>query len=652
MSDTSEPGFELEDVTPQTPETKAEGDDVKALIAEYDEARKFDEPARAQYEQDRAYARGQARNWASDANLIGSFIDILVAFLYARDPDVSARAAPKVGGVNADDRAFAETASIVVSRLWKQARLKRAAKKQVRSTLTVGAGWLKVIMNNDVEEDPMVRKQLNEIGDNIDNLRATLDMLDDPEMSDEDLNAQMAEAQRLQASLEKAVEVVHRYGIAVDFVRADDMQISLDVDDITDHLDADWNGHELYIKKSNVLSTFPRLTREDLKKATIYHMRQPRSRKDLEQDNWDGSRQPDKGRYTKSTSSSGSGEGAEFVRVIEVWDNRDKHIKTLIEGVAKWAKEPFKPAQWTSRFYPFFLLALFEVDGERHPQSLAYRLKKLQDEYSSKRSNGRLTAERSVPGTIFNRGQLTAEDAKKLEQMTHQEMVGLNSPSGDDVRKLIAAKPVPTVDPMVFDTRATVSDMERVSGVQEALSQTISTPKTATEAKIQDQGFNTRSTADRDTLEDVLTDMGQYTAELSVQEIPADEVQRVAGVRSFWPQGMAPEDVVTMVELEIEAGSTGRPNKDLEQQNWTIILPLIQNMMTAVQQMQSVGNLPLAEAMVNLLRETLRRLDERIDVEAFIPQGPLPITPPIPGEGGNVEPQEPRETAADVNTLV
>jgi hypothetical protein len=74
-----------------------ECDAVKALWKEYDTARKFDKAARSQYAADRRYAAGTADpTWAVDTNLIGSFIDILTSFLYARNPDVSVKKTPRV----------------------------------------------------------------------------------------------------------------------------------------------------------------------------------------------------------------------------------------------------------------------------------------------------------------------------------------------------------------------------------------------------------------------------------------------------------------------------------------------------------------------------------------------------------------------------
>src|SRR3954466_5716310 len=63
---------------------------VQALRASYDNARKFDKDARARYARERRYANGSAlKAWRVSVNLIGSFIDILCSYLYARNPDVS-----------------------------------------------------------------------------------------------------------------------------------------------------------------------------------------------------------------------------------------------------------------------------------------------------------------------------------------------------------------------------------------------------------------------------------------------------------------------------------------------------------------------------------------------------------------------------------
>ena len=637
---------------------------VKALAKEYETARKFDKDPRKQYAKDRTYASGKMQEtWASTANLIGSFIDILTSFLYARDPEVTVKAAKNVGGSTQDQADFAETLQIVISRLWKKARLKKGARKMLRSSLSVGPGWLKVIMTHETKKDPKVQSELNDLTDNIERLRATQQEIDEGELEHDELMVKLKDMQLLRESLTARLEVAYRHGLAIDFVQAEDMQISLDVNDISEHLDANWNGNEQYVPLSDLTTEFPRLTEKDVKAATIYYQRKEKPRTtdpEKEVDMGYGGSNRDAGRYT--TDSPGE-EAIPFARIIEIWDKRDNHIKTIVAGIKRWAEEPYPPPYATSRFYPYFNLSLFEVDGERHPQSLTSRLLKLQDEYSSKRSNARLATERSVPGIIFDQTGVSKQDVRKIEGSVAQELVGINPTKGDDIRKLFTEKPVARIDPLIFSTAPIMQDMERIAGIQEAMSQSVSTPKTATEAKIEQTGFTSRTSADRDTLEDVLQDLANYTAELSIQGMPLEAVVRIAGEKAFWPEGMDVEDLLTLAEVEIKAGSTGKPDDESLRQSWSVLLPLVQEVMMAIQQAQMTGNLPMAEALRNLLRETMRRLDERIDVEQFIPQGTMQMleTALDAEEGGDGQPgsrpnpedgKTPEQQAADGNTLV
>lgn len=620
----------------ETPQVEL--DEVKKLTDEYREARDFDEYARRQYNIDRRYAAGtQDQRWASDANIIGAYIDILVAFLYAQNPDVSAKAAAQAGGNHdANIQMFSETLQIVVSRLWKDARLKKTMRRDVRSVLSVGVGWFKAIMYSETKQNPALEKQMSDMRDQLEQIQGIkLKLQEDGDTEGSaEYEEKTTEMQRLLQGLQGQVETQVKKGLCIDFVRAEDMQMSLDVASTEEYLDADWLSNDMYIRKSAAIGRFPRLTEEDLKTATIFYQRQT-GPGDKENATPVGQETSAEGQYTRSVNGapqSSGGKPIEFVKVVELWDHRDCLIKTFVDGVKKWAREPYSPPQASTRFYPYFRLAFFETDGTRHPQSLAYRLRKLQDEYASTRSAGLLTKNRSIPGTIFHKGQLDPEDVKRLEQSEHMEMVGLNPTTNElALDKLIAAKPIPRVDPMMFDTMACQRDMEVISGVQEAQSQAVQTEKTATEAEIEQSGFHARTGADRDNTEEMLSDLAQYTAEVAVQSLSAQDAMRYAGPLAFWPEGMNVEDVLSMVSVEITAGTTGKPQQRQDKEAWATLLPLVQNMLTQITQMDVI-NPPLAKAYRALLQETLRRLDDRIDIDTIVPPAPKALPGTMPGQ--------------------
>lgn len=626
---------------------------VKALWEEYETARKFDEEARKQYAEDRRSAGGMAETWAVSANLIGSYIDILCSYLYARNPDVSCVKAEQVPPPpaptdpleliqhvqtqqavvkrNGDMEAFAKTMQLVISRLWKKGDLKHAIKKSVRSALSCGPGWFKAIMVTDKRQDPTISAALNDARDNLARIERLQREMAEGEVKD--LEVKQRELEMTIEGLQAKVEVIVRRGLALDFCRADDMQVSLDVGDLDDYLQAGWISNAIYRPVSNISEMFPRIPTEKLKKVANYYQRQPVSNDPTMRAPDGVLSASDAESFTKNAQmvrAPGGGEPIPFAKIVELWDKRDNLIKTMIDGVDCWAKEPYPPPQPSTRFYPYFLIALYMTDGARHPQSLAWRLKKLQEEYSGQRSSARINRIRSVPGILFNAEQVSKEQIEKLEKGVDQEYIGIKLVNPNmPLRDVFTEKPVARMDPMVFDTSAVERDMEKISGVQEALQSSVVQPKTATEAEIQQSGFASRTSADRDTLEDVLNALAQYTAEVALGALPTTDVQRLAGMYAFWPEGMDIEDLLTMVEVDITAGSTGKPNTSAEREAWTVALPLIQGLMLQIQQQRAMGNEPMAQAMIALLRETLQRLGDRIEVERFIP-GPL-MMPALPG---------------------
>ena len=666
--DAVEDGIEAANAIPQTEEAarvaKAEEDAVAALWKEYEEARKFDKEARAQYGIDRRYAAGTANiDWAVSANLIGAFIDILVSFLYARNPDVSVKKAPRVDNMGTgEEDDFAKTLELVISSLWKAptARMKAQLRKQVRSTLTTGIGWIKAILVCKGTNIPEMKAQLNDTRANIQKLEAlrlqvTVDAdgnqvalgEDNEVLTLEELNAKTAEYNETLASVQNRLEVAMRKAMVFDFVSSEDLQVSLDVREVGDHLDAGWNANRIFRPVDKLPEMFPLVSKADTKKVKQYFQRGKKPLANLSDKVQltgladEGSSPDDADQYVSADQRGGmssSGEqGPAFACIVELWNRETGHVHTMIDGLKKWAKQPYQPDYPSSRFYPYFGLAFYPVDGERHPQSLTWRLMKLMDEYCSVRSSLRLTRKRAAPGTLFNATGLAPEEIQKIERSTHQEFTGLKPTNADGrLQDLFAPKPIEIGDMRLYDTSPITADMEKLSGVQDALQSSSTPEKTATEAEIQQSGFASRTTADRDVLETMLADLAHYTGELSISGLDGKDAQRIAGAKAFWPHGMAIDDLLTMVEVNIEAGTTGKPKSSNDKAAWGTVLPMIREMQTLIQQAQVMGNLPLANAMIELLKETMQRMGDETDVSRFIPQMPPapPAAPGVPGVPG------------------
>lgn len=711
---------------------KEEAAALKKNVKEYEAARAFDKDARRQYAIDRRYAAGTAdRNWAVSTNLIGSFIDILVAFLYARNPDVNIKKAPQVSlppqpqpamapmqpGIGApgapvgvppsppglpgaplpadplanpmslvapvappaqqltaqtqskDMETFAKTAEIIMSRLWRDGQLKVNCRRAVRSALSTGAGWIKVILICDNEHVPQMNQDLQDIRDNIAALEALqveigTDMNgtlmgdatytpqvggkpgDECTLSPEEYDAKVEEMRQQQEAVAHKVEAALRKYLAVDFIPSECMQVSLDCRYLSDFKNANWVSNDIYRTVDEAKALFPRLSEADIKKAKKYYQKRSSTSPVIDPAaplGWDNNAlsADDADQFTAGLdgqpASESNADAPSFVKITERWNKRTNHVETVIDGVEKWAVEPYQPEYGTTRFYPYFLVSFYEVDGERHGQSLSWRLSKLADEYNRSRSSFRLLRQRAQPATIFNKGALSEEDVRKIEGSVEQEYIGVMpvDPS-TPIQNIFAAKPVERPDPRLYDNTMILQDMEKISGVQEALQSSSSPEKTATEAEIQQSGFSSRTNADRDTLEDMLNDLATYTLQLAIQGITPKDAQRMAGPAAFWPHGMSLDDLLTLVELEVAAGSTGKPRAMGDREAWGVLLPQIKEAIVQIQTAYATGNTGLGDAVKELLRETMVRMGDDTDIDRFIPAAPVAPAPIVPPAGGPV----------------
>jgi hypothetical protein len=98
--------------------------------------------------------------------------------------------------------------------------------------------------------------------------------------------------------------------------------------------------------------------------------------------------------------------------------------------------------------------------------------------------------------------------------------------------------------------------------------------------------------------------------EMILQEFLPETVMRIAGPGAAWP--VTPDmkaDLLNEILLQIEAASSGRPNKALDLQNWSQLAPLL----------QASGVNPAF-----IVEESAKRLDDNIDVSRLFPLTPDP----------------------------
>lgn len=602
----------------------------------------FDEEARKGYAMCRSYARGDS-SFSVNVPLLASYIDVLVAFVYAKDPDIDVLPADRVSGDRAsrmvqqqdvkDNRAFARTLEVIVSRLLKDAGLKDRAKRACRSAMTVPMGWIKATWQERMGEDPVVLGQIRDLQNNLEAIKQQSARIQSGDTAD--LDAEKAELEQKIAGLQANVEVMVARGLYLDRVAAEDMIIPECVASVTEYLQSPWLGQRIMMTRDRAKIDFPDVA-EKISNATKYSQIKEPAREERKSGQLRNYRSDDASQFQKG------GQG-DMVCVYEVWDAESNRVLTFIDGLVDcYARRPYSPTKST-RFYPFFGLSFTEVDGQRHPVSLVERSIPLMDEINRTMDAWARHRRRIKPGTIFNRKVLDAKDAKALAKSTEQEMVGvapIDAADGAnyDMRKLLIQKQYAAVDPMVYDTGPPRAQLEAVWGVSEALSSTIQTEKTATEAEIQHSGTQARTGAMRDATEGMLGELAYYTAEIALGKIDLEDAREIAGPEAFWPpEPLSIEQLRMLVTVDIRAGSTGKPNTAAQREAWGTVMPLLQGLIQEIAILRRSPPEQVADCFEELAVETLERLGDRADITRFMPQEGMPV-PMVPGAAPTTNP--------------
>jgi hypothetical protein len=312
-----------------------------------------------------------------------------------------------------------------------------------------------------------------------------------------------------------------------------------------------------------------------------------------------------------------------------VWERETMTVRTYVEGVRKWLRKPYMPELLGERFYPFFGLQIYPVEGAPDPLSFVSLLSELQDEYNETRTNLAEHRKIAVPHYIASKDT----DADTIQRYEHAELgeIVLVDTAGKPVRDVIAPAEHPPINAAVYDTAPIRQDWELVSMLHDAAQGQVMAAKTATEASFMSEAFKTGVSEMRDLLEDAITEIAEYIGELCLLELTPAEVQTMVGQASVWPQ-LSLDEAWRLVRVEIRAGSTGRPNKLLEQESWQQILPLLVQMIDKIRAMTMQGMDPTPE--IEVLKEMFQRFDERIDYKRFLPQAPQVNPLAMLGMGG------------------
>lgn len=529
------------------------------------------------------------------ANLHFANMAAMLPQVYAKDPEFAVQPTNAVPPQQMQAvKAFASTAEFLLHKVVvKDARLKKQAKKLLRSTFATSVGWLKASWQEKSGQDPLIANKLKDTQDNIERLELLLTQSKEPGGEQETKLAQLKEAL---AGLQTQQEVAVARGIALDFVMSEDIVI-IDpaIRAVDDYTRAAAIAHRVWMTPDQYQQTF--------------------------------GYQPKKGKtYSEQngvlSSSDSMDKQATLLCVEEIWSQADNRIFYVCDGEEGFCKPPMSP-EWTGRrWYPFFLVCFNEIDGSFYPLSDIELTDKLVKEYNETREDFVRDRRECLPVNVVRKGgSLTPDDVERIKNRKGGDTIMVEGVGGQPLTNDIWSGTFGQIKGENYDTAGSRYDIERILGGSDATTGSITKAKTATEAEILSQGLRSRSAERQDAMEDMFNELGPYCLEILLRKLSEAEVKAIAGPDAQWPS-LSVEEIFNLVTAEVRGGSTGKPDRLQEQDRWTKLLPIINEAVAKISELRAAGQNELAQAIIELTRETLRRFEERLDIEQFLPKVP------------------------------
>lgn len=302
------------------------------------------------------------------------------------------------------------------------------------------------------------------------------------------------------------------------------------------------------------------------------------------------------------------------VCVFEIYNRKDRLKYVVADGYGDYLVEPASPQPKLERFWPFFVLMFnaVENDGCIYPQSDVRLIRPMQLEFNRCRDGLREHRFANRPKTFVAKGRLDEQDRDKLQSHPANAVIEVNALNqGEKINDVLQPYVGPPIDDALYSVDPIYQDVLLTLGNSESSTGTPSQEVTATGESIAASARAASISSNVDDLDEFLSEMARAAGQVMLVEFGEPTVKAIVGDGAVWPQYSA-QDVADEILLEIEAGSTGRPNRAAEIANFERMAPWF---------MQMQGLNPEW-----FVRRALMILDDRIDLsDAIIPGMPSAV---------------------------
>lgn len=439
-------------------------------------------------------------------------------------------------------------------------------KQLVRRVCVNGVGFLKLGYHRVMEKRPEDVEKITDITEQMSTLQRLMADRVDEKFTEDD--AKMEQLRQMLEEIQSKQDVIVKEGVVFDFPLSHSIIIDPKCRQLSGFIGADWIAQEFILDVEEV--------------KEIYNVDLGKS-------------------YTAYEEPNASDEDCKKATVWEVYSKKDGLVYVIADGYHDFLKDPAAPDLELERFWPFFTLIFNEVESDKdiYPPSDVRLLMPVQREYNRARQGLREQRFANRPVYATYEGALSEKDQANLQSHPANAVIKLqNLAPGQAVNSILQPIQHSPIDAALYDTTMLLDDMMRVVGSQEAnIGGTGAS--TATEVSVAEGSRMSSLSSNVDDIEDFLGEVARSTGQVLLTQLDQETVMKVAGPGAVWPQ-LTANEIASEIMLEVEAGSNGRPNKELRIQNFERLAPIL---------LQIPGMNPEW-----LAKQAIERLDDGLDI--------------------------------------